>query len=139
MQLTKEEFEKIRSFEWTHRSFNSKIYNTLINETQTRLFWLDFYRLIFAPKYAKQTAITSINDVDLSRPVLLDDNLDLIVSPEIESVAYFVDNQMSPPVKFTTGINQMSVLIVALILLVLIATITIISSGRVKFVDYQVI
>lgn len=139
MILTKEEFKLLRPFNWTYRTYNSKIYNTIIGETQTRLFWLDFYRLIFAPKYAKQSGITSINDVDLTKPVLLSNELELIVSPELDAVAYFVDNADSPPIKFSTGLTQMPVLIVACVLLFILLIVTLIFSSRTPFLTKQFI
>lgn len=117
MRLTPEEFSRIRQLRWKTRYIGDKVYNTPSNDIETKLFWLDFMRLVFAPRYKTQYGITEIQKFDQTQPVLLTDSLELIVPTQLESAMYFSDNKKEPPVRFQIPVVQLFVLIVAIVVL----------------------
>lgn len=119
MRLTLEEFKRIRPLRWSLRSFGDKVYNTTINQTDTQLFWLDFMRLVFAPKFKKQYGVTNIASFDQTQPVLLSDDLELRLPTQLETAMYFANND-SVPMKFAFNISQMTIAIVAVLIIVLL-------------------
>lgn len=92
------------------------VYNTPSNDIETQLFWLDFMRLVFAPKFKRQNGITEIQKFDQTQPVLLSDSLDLILPAQLESAMYYADNRSEPPMRFQVPVGQVFVLIVAFLL-----------------------
>lgn len=104
MRLALDEFKRIRPLLWSVRQIGDNVYNTVIGETATRLFWLDFVRLVFAPKFRAQRAIARVDNFDVTQPVLLTDDLRLIVPRDIETVAYYADNAgLGPPKTFVVS------------------------------------
>jgi len=120
MKLSEHEFNLIRPLQWTLVNHGAKVYNTTANPTQTRLFWFDFMRLIFAPKFKKQYGITRVDNFDSTQPVLLTDDLELRLPTQIETICYFANNMDTLPMKFSTHITKSMTLIIAIILIILI-------------------
>ncbi|ATZ81517.1 Ac68-like protein [Drosophila innubila nudivirus] len=120
MKLSEHEFNLIRPLQWTLVNHGSKVYNTTANPTQTRLFWFDFMRQIFAPKFKKQYGITRVDNFDSTQPVLLTDDLELRLPTQIETICYFANNMDTLPMKFSTHITKRLTLIIAIILIILI-------------------
>jgi hypothetical protein len=120
MLLTEEEFSWIRPLTWKSTVVGGRIYQTTADAIDTRLFWLDFLRLVFAPKYRRQGGITAITDFDVDRQVLLTDCLELMLPTEVETAMYYANNP-TPPVTFEfSRISQTVVLFVTLAIIVLI-------------------
>lgn len=130
MILKEEEFQKIRPLEWTIREYGGELYNTLTNETDTRLFWYDFMRFVFAPKFSRQWGVTRIQSFDQTQPVLIDDNLSLRLPTELETAAYYADNT-TLPMSFALPFTQTTV-ISALFLLATMFLLYAFYSGRGK-------
>ncbi|AUQ44018.1 putative Ac68-like protein [Esparto virus] len=120
MKLTLDEFNLIRPLQWTLVNYGNKVYNTTVDQIETQLFWLDFIRLIFAPKYKLQVGITSISNFDQTQPVLLTDDLELFLPTQLETAMYFANNQKSPPMRYALNINQLIILIIGIILMIIL-------------------
>lgn len=119
MKLTLEEFKRIRPIQWCLRNYGKHVYNTSINQTETKLFWLDFIRLVFAPKFKQQFGITELSDFDITQPILLTDDLELTLPTQIETAMYFANNK-TPPIQFKININQLLTMIATIIIFVVI-------------------
>lgn len=119
MKLTLEEFKRIRPVQWYLKNYGKYVYNTTINQTETQLFWLDFMRLVFAPKFKTQFGITSLADFDITQPVLITDDLELKLPTQLETAMYFANNK-TPPVNFSININQMLVMIVCIAIFIVL-------------------
>ncbi|ATY70253.1 Ac68-like protein [Tomelloso virus] len=132
MKLTLEEFNRIRSVQWRMINYGKKVYNTTINQTETKLFWLDFMSLVFAPKFKTQYGVPSIAEFDITQPVLLTDDLELQLPTQIETAMYFANNT-SIPIEFSAKIKQLIVVIVGVIVIILIVVAEHFVSKRVKF------
>ncbi|AYP97972.1 Ac68-like protein [Mauternbach virus] len=130
MKLTEHEFKLIRPLQWALVNHGSKVYNTTANATQTHLFWLDFMRLIFAPKFKKQHGITRVDNFDVTQPVLLTDDLELRLPTQIETICYFANNMDTLPMRFSTHLTKNLTLIIAIVLIVLIVGCDIIFGER---------
>lgn len=92
MKLSVDEFQKIRTIQWSNRIMDDgTMYYTPVDEISTNLFNLDLLRLIIAPKFKTQQAITNIPNFDPKQPVILLPNLELKVSPEVETAMYFAN------------------------------------------------
>lgn len=116
MLLTGEEFALIRPLRWVLREYGGKVYNSPVDRTSTRLFWHDFVRHVFAPKYAAQRGVTSIGEFDTSSPVMLTDRLELKLPTALETAAYLADNLTPPrPVLVFKWIGRATVLVLALL------------------------
>lgn len=132
MRLTLDEFKKIRKLQWNLRSFGNKTYNTTINQTETQLFWLDFMRNVFAPKFKKQFGLTYISDFDQTQPVLLTDDLELKLPTQLETAMYFANN-VTPPVTFAFNISQSIVTGLAIVTLIIILILHVLYSKKINF------
>lgn len=89
MRLTLEEFSKIRELLWINKEFDGKFVYTLSDLTSTRLFWIDFVRHVFAPKFAGQDGVSKIENFDITSPVYIDESMDLKLPSILESAMYF--------------------------------------------------
>lgn len=123
MRMTSEEFARIRPLQWVLRDYGGVAYNSPVDRTSTRLFWLDFIRCVFAPKYKAQRGVTSIHTAfDTSQPVMLSDGLDLKLPTMMETAAYFADNQTLPsPVFVLNRVTRVGALAVTVVLFLLMA------------------
>lgn len=98
MKLSVEEFKKIRTVQWSSKIMNDgTMYYTPIDNVSTNLFNLDLLRLVIAPKFKIQQAITDIPNFDPTQPVIMLPNLELKVSPELETAMYFANKSPPPP------------------------------------------
>lgn len=117
MRLSKAEFAKIRPIEWVVRDFGGRMMNTPANQTFTRLFWLDFLRYVFAPKFKRQLGVTKIASFDASSPVIMSDSLDLQLPTPLETAIYYAENADKPPIEFSVNVTQTIPMIIAIVLL----------------------
>lgn len=118
MKLTIDELNMIRSLRWTKREFGDDIYNTPINMTHTQLFWFDFFKYIFSKRFSQQYALTEINNFDISQPVLLSDDYELVLPPSLETVNYYYENKKESPVRFSVNVLKIQVLIFSILALI---------------------
>lgn len=132
MFLSIDEFKSIRPFQWRIQNYGKKNYNTLTNEVDLQLWWIDFIRLIFVPNFKKQNAITSIPKFDLKQPVLLTDDLELILPNNIETIMYYAKNK-TLPIKFSLNITQDVIVFIGVGLLIFIIIIELFLSKFIKF------
>ena len=122
MRLTKQEFARIRPLQWVLREYGGVAYNSPVDQTSTRLFWLDFMRYVFAPKYAAQRGVTSINGFDTTQPVMLTDDLNLKLPTMLETAMYFANNQTLPSQTFVFNrLNCVTALMLAVVVFVALA------------------
>lgn len=126
MKLSEEEFNRIRPLQWSLHSTVDKVYNTTTTPIETQLFWFDFLRLIFAPKFKAQSGITKITNFDATQPVLLSDDLELLLPSQMETAMYFADNMKKPPIKFSINITKIIILVVTITIIFIILGIDII-------------
>lgn len=92
MKLSIDEFKKIRTVQWSSKMMNDgTMYYTPIDTVSTNIFNLDLLRLVIAPKFQMQQAITNIPNFDPTQPVVLLPNLELKVSPDLETAMYFAN------------------------------------------------
>lgn len=120
MLLTTEEFFRIRPLTWKSTVVGGRIYHTTADAIDTRLFWLDFLRLVFTPKYRWQDGITKMSEFDIDRQVLLTDSLELMLPTEAETAMYYASNPTPPVVFEFSHISQTVVLYVALSIIAMI-------------------
>lgn len=94
MKLTRVDLQQIRELRWIIKDAvgDGKPYYTLADETSTRLFWIDFLRYIFAPRFKSQMGITRINTFEITTPVILGLDLHLLLPTMMESVVHFAEN-----------------------------------------------
>lgn len=117
MFLTKTQFESIRQVSWKLQDFGDKTYYTTVSETDTYLFWFDFMRLVFAPKFKNQQGVSYIPNFDTSQPVLLTPDFELKLPTLIESAIYYAENQQyNAPISLDVSKNI--VLLIAEMLLI---------------------
>lgn len=122
MRLSRQEFARIRPLQWVLREYGGVAYNSPADQTSTRLFWLDFMRNVFAPKYASQRGVTSINEFDATQPVMLSDDLNLKLPTMLETAMYFANNQTLPAQTFVFDrLNRTAVLTLAVVIFVALA------------------
>jgi len=100
------------------------MYNTPTTLVQTRLFWLDFIRNIFAPLFKSQSAVTSIAKFDLEQPVLLTNDLQLVLPSQLETVVYYATN-LTTPRKFSIDVSYTAVFVFSLLLLISLLVVSI--------------
>lgn len=131
MRLTIEEFNRIRPLQWRIRQIGQRAYNTPVDQTETRLFWLDFMRLVFAPKFKSQFGITQITDFDTTQPVLLTNELEITLPPQIETAMYFANNK-TLPIQFKFDMSQSTIVVIAIIILILILLFDLIYGSHMK-------
>lgn len=132
MRLTPEEFNRIRPVQWSLKNYGYKVFNTTINQTETKLFWLDFMRLVFAPKFKKQNGITEISIFDLTQPVLITDDLDLLLPTNLETAMYYANNT-TLPMKFMVNISKTFILILSIVMIFILIALNIIYGERLNF------
>lgn len=119
MFLTRDEFNRIRPLQWTIQNYGNTVYNTINGRTETQLFWLDFMRLVFAPKYTLQNGIITIDNFDQTQPVLLTDDLELILPNDIDLAMYYANNT-TLPMKFIINIPKLIVLVMVLLTFIIL-------------------
>lgn len=124
MKLTLEEFNRIRPLQWHLKNYANKVYNTTINQTDTQLFWLDFMRFVFAPKFKSQYGITEITAFDQTQPVLVTDDLELVLPTDIETAMYYANNK-TRPFKFSLNISKTIAMIVGILLIVVLVVLNV--------------
>lgn len=132
MQLTREEFNRIRQLQWKLQYQGNKVYNTTVTVTDAQLFWLDFMRLVFAPKFKKQNGVATINTFDQTQPVLLTDDLQLVLPTNLETAMYFANNT-TLPMKFTVNLSQRTTLVVSVILILILISLNIFYGNKYNF------
>lgn len=81
MKITEAEFQKIRPLQWSLKNFGDDTYYTVNNELDTQLFWIDFIKNVYAPRFANQRMITTINNFDYTQSVLFNTNTGEIILP----------------------------------------------------------
>jgi hypothetical protein len=119
MYLSIDDFNKIRPLQWTIRNYNDISYHTVATETDTQLFWADFLRTIFAPRYAQQNAILYIDKFDQTQPVLLTDSMDLLLPNDIEVAMYYSINRHEVPFQLMINVTMRTVLIVTIVIYII--------------------
>lgn len=119
MFLTKSEFDKIRPLQWCLKDFGGKLYNTTLSKTETELFWIDFMRHVFAPKFKQQFGVQSIPNFDQTQPVILTNDLELKLPDLLETAMYYGNNQ-TLPFSFSIDISHTFVFVVAMIIMFLL-------------------
>lgn len=92
--------------------------NTPANQTFTQLFWLDFMRYVFVPKFKRQNGVKRIASFDTSAPVVMSDSLDLTLPTPLETAIYYAENVNRPPIEFQINLNQIYALIMGVVLLI---------------------
>lgn len=135
MRLTPEQFQTIvkgRNFTWTKKDVGGVMYNSLTNQTDTKLFWLAFFKLVFLPKFKTQKAVTRISEFDMSQPVLITDELQLSAPTMVDTVFYFADYAESP-MSFRTGIPITTVFFGALVFFFMFILLSFFVPNRTKF------
>lgn len=115
MFLTRNEFDRIRPLQWSLKNYGNEIYHTILDKTEIQLFWLDFMRLIFAPKYKNQNGVVNIENFDLTQPVLMSDEMELILPTDVNMAMYYANNT-TLPMNFSINISQLTVMIASLVL-----------------------
>lgn len=136
MHLSREEFEQIRPLHWSLRTINNRAWYTLTSPVETELFWLDFVRLVFAPRFAKQDTVQEISEIDQRQPVLLSENLELVLPADMESAAFYESNRGSSPIfcKLTScGMNIW--LIVAIVVMFMIIFLSMVRRNEPRSVE----
>lgn len=121
MHLSREEFKRIRPLHWSLRTINNRAWYTLSSTVETQLFWLDFIRLVFAPRFAQQETVQEIGDFDQRQPVLLSENLELVLPADMESATFYESNRGSSPIFCKLSNCGMNLwLIVAIVVMLMI-------------------
>lgn len=121
MILTEEEFSRIRPLKWIVRDIGTdRIINTTATSTDTQLFWLDFMRLVFAPKYKSQNSYTDINQFNINSSVFLSDDLELTLPQDLELAMYYANNKTLPFYFKIVPWKQLTILIIAVLLICLL-------------------
>ena len=130
MLLSVDEFARIRpELQWGLKEVAGRMYNTPQTQLDTQLFWLDFLRNVFAPRFAKQWGVVQLPNFDIDQPVFISDSLNLLLPTQLEMAVYYADNKDSPAVRFRANISQTSVLSIAVLILALCAAIGLFVSG----------
>lgn len=114
MKLSAAEFELIRPVQWSLIPYANKSYYSVNNELDRRLFWNDFMKFVFAPKFAKQNIINVINEFDNTQSVLFDpDTGEIKLPPSLEVVNHATKIKSFEPLQFP--ITTQFVLVIAII------------------------
>lgn len=120
MILTKDEFSKIRTLQWTKREYGNVMYNTPTTTEQIQLFWHDFVYYIFADKFKNQNALNVISSFDNTQPVMLTDDLELKLPEDLETVIYYYYESKTPPYIFNTRISMYSCLVISVLIIIVL-------------------
>jgi len=123
MKLTEIEFQKIRPLKWKLKRVAGIVYHTLENSIDTSLFWYDFLRLVFAPKFASQEGVQKITNFDTKQPVLLSQSMNLLLPNDMEKAMYYANNKSSLPFRFEIPFNQLTIIIITTLLFILLMAI----------------
>ena len=96
MKLTKEYMDTLLAKKvipqdsWNHEIINNKTCTTIKNMTHAHLFWLDLWLNLIGPMFKSQQMIQTIEKIDMNRPVIITENLELIgCDPIINNIEYF--------------------------------------------------
>lgn len=116
MKLTRSEFARIRPLHWQLKYVGNMVYNTPASDVETELFWLDFMRLIFAPKYKQQHGVTNIQNFDQTQPVLITDSLEILLPVQLETAMYYANNS-TEPFRLRLPFSQLAVFVLAIIIM----------------------
>lgn len=136
MHLSREEFERIRPLHWSLRTINNRAWYTLTSVVETQLFWLDFVRLVFAPRFAQQETVQEIGAFDQRQPVLLSENLELVLPADMESATFYESNRDSSPVFCKLSSCGMNIwLIVAIIVMLMIIFLSMVRRNEPRSVE----
>lgn len=131
--MTINEYRKIRPLQWAQRQIGDDVYYTPLNETYTRLFWNDFIRYIFAPKFAKQNSIKTISEFDVTQPALITADLSIRLPAILETIAYLGDNQdESVATTFSIKISSNVALLISLVILILLGISSLFFKKKIK-------
>lgn len=121
MKLTQTEFNKIRPFQWSLEYVGRKAYYTIRNETDARLFWIDFFYYVYADKFKSQNVITHITQFDLSQPVRLDTKEgELLLPGNLDVVDQVLKTINEHPFALPLNLLQSTLLIVAILFIILL-------------------
>lgn len=118
MLLSEKEFKLIRKINWKLQTIGDKTYYTAVSEIDTYLFWFDFIRFVFAPKFKNQQGVSYIANFDITQPVLLSQDYNLKLPVLIESAIYYAENQMLKP-PLSLNVSKKIIFMIAEIILVL--------------------
>ena len=84
---------------WNHEIINNKTCNTIKNTVYTHLFWFDLWLHLLSPMFKSQQMIHTIEELDMTRPVIITENLELTsCQPIINNIEYFstITNSKNP-------------------------------------------
>lgn len=122
----------IRPLSWSLVNYGTKTYNTVNDAAGTRLFWLDFFRNIFAPYFGKQNGITRLRNFDMEQPVLLTNDLKLELPSDILTVLYYAKNP-DVPMKFAVNVRAKIAMLVTIVMMIVIVVFASLFDDKLKF------
>lgn len=123
MYLTRDELQnKIRPLNWTVKRISDiHWYWTPIDSTSNHLFWIDFFRNIFAERFGRQMTVTNIYNFDTSLTVMITQDLNLIVPSVLEVINHSSEygdlDESSNPKLFQTPFSGGVALIIGIFIL----------------------
>nr|WOZ57660.1 PIF-6 [Menippe mercenaria nudivirus] len=133
MKLTKEyikqliEKHSIPPSAWSRKYVSGKMCYAITNEIYCKIFWIDLWYNILSKKFKDQNMIERIDNLDLTKQVLIDEsNLNIILPPPIVKYVDYYATERQKNSLFKVNINLNTVLIVALVTLMITALCTVV-------------
>ena len=112
---------------WKYEIINNKACNTIRNITYTHLFWLDLWQNVLSQLFKNQQMIRTIEEIDMSRPVIITENLELIsCQPIINNIAYFSTVSLSNgynPFLLNISIGNITTIYIMLVLNIMLLSV----------------
>lgn len=108
---------------WTYEILDSSAYYTLRNTEHANVFWVDLWYKVLAEKFRSQNVVERIELLDLTRPVIVTDRLELVsAQPVVENIVYYsgVDTDKPPP-RLYLNMTMWQVYVLSLFVFVTIA------------------
>lgn len=116
---------RIPPYAWRYEVINYVGFYTLRNSIYCQIFWLQLWYNDMAIRFQQQNMIRAVDNLDLTLPVFIDENLTLhMAEPIVQSIDYYYTNATNNSTQFKLPVNMLTVLI----LFILATVITIISN-----------
>lgn len=119
MKLSLAEFKKIRTLHWRMQAIGDKVYYTVSTQIETQLFWYDFIRYIFVPRFKKQNMINTISNFDQSQSVYITSDLELQLADPVMNLIFYYEENRTLPFKFFFPISQFIVLVIGITIIII--------------------
>lgn len=116
----------IPSVAWSNKYYNNELCYVLKNEIYCKVFWIDLWYHNLHEKFKKQNMITNIENQDLTLPVIISPNLQLINAPPIIQNVNYYSGERITKTPFLINISLTTMLVICFIAFAIIILATVV-------------